>query len=252
MPTYLSFITAPDALGRKARQIIVQFAAAIWILITSSGAAAWAGPLEDGITALDAGRYPEAYRAFLKGAKAGNAEAQVQLATMLIEGIRVRRDYSRAAQWLERAATRGHTYAMYQLGRLKEGGLAGRRDPVAAARWYAKAVQRGEPNAAYRLAGLYEKGTGVAANPERALALYRQAASWGVLKANHTLGSILARSSRSDENLIEATMWLELAWRGGDTDAVDELETLRAALTPAQRAVVKSRVEKHLRNSPHH
>ena len=231
------------------------FCAAVMIASVLSGVAGVAvkaGPLEDGIAAQDRGHFRQAYKDFLKGAQAGNAEAQVQLARMLIESLGVRRDLDAAADWLKRAATQGHAYAMYRLGTLIEDGLSGKRDPAKAARWYKRAARRLEPNAAYRLAVLYEEGRGVAANPAEAMRLYRLAAKGSVLKATHRLGSMLVKRQQKSADLMEGVVWLELASRGGDFDVSDELKAARASLTAAQRDVVRARVQSHVRTEKHH
>ena len=222
------------------------------LLLLSMPPSGNAGPVEDGIAALDRGQFSEAYQSFLKGAQGGDAEAQVQLATMLIDALGVRRDYAAAARWLRAAADRGHRYAMYRLGQLFEDGLIGEPDIAQAVQWYTKAVRRREPRAAFRLAALYEQGRGVRADRIRAIKLYRLAAAGSVLKATHRLGSVLVRGTQKASDLIEGAMWLELAWRGGDVDVIDELKHVRVALTPAQRAVVRSRVRAHVRKEAHH
>lgn len=72
------------------------------------------------------------------------------------------------------------------------------------------------------------------------------------MKADHALGSILAQRGKPTADVIEGATWLELAWRDGDADVIDELKKLRATLTAAQRAAVKARVEAHLRKLHHH
>lgn len=217
-----------------------------------SGTIAIAGALEDGIAALDASQYRKAYQLFSKDADAGNPEAQVQLATMLLDGLGIGKDRKTAAHWLMQAANREHVYAQYRLGMLLEEGIAAKPDEVAAAQWYERALKHGDPDAAYRLALLYDRGRGVAPNPNRAIALYRQAAAGGVLKAEHAVGSILIQGRKAPADIVEGAMWLELAWRGGDNDVINELKPLRASLTAAQRAAVDARVAAHMRTSRHH
>jgi len=226
--------------------------AIVALLLLSTPPSGNAGPVEDGIAALDRGQFPEAYRAFLQGAQAGNAEAQVQLAVMLIDALGVRRDYRAAARWLQAAADRGHRYAMYRLGRLFEDGRLGDAGLAQAVAWYTEAVRRREPSAAFRLAAFYEEGRGVRADRARALKLYRLAAAGSVLKATHRLGSALVQNKARTTDLVEGAMWLELAWRGGDVDVLDELSDVRATLTPAQRTAVRSRVRAHVRKEAHH
>ena len=221
-------------------------------LIAGLPALVRAGPLEDGITALDAGRYRVAYEAFLKGAKAGNAEAQVQLATLLIDGSAGFRDRKEAALWLQRAADQGHPDAPYTIGVLFYEGVDGKSDVARAAQWFERAATRGHPQAAYNLAVLLDEGKGITRDRARALTLYRQAADGGVLEAEHTLGSMLAFGRNVPRDLIEGVMWLELALQGGDGHVKGELDTLRRSLSKSQRAEIKGRVEAHLRKAPHH
>lgn len=230
---------------------MARIAAACMAALVTSGVVS-AGPLEDGIAALDRGQYRQAHQLFLEAAKAGNAEAEVQIATLLLEGTGIGRNPKEAAGWLMRAAKRGHVYAMYRLGTLLEDGIGGARNAAAAADWYQRAMERGNPNAAFRLAGLYDRGLGKPADRSRALSLYREASQAGVLKAKHALGSILTQRGEGAAAVIEGVGWLELAWDGGDGDVIDELKKARARLTDAQRASVQAWVKSHVRDSRHH
>lgn len=211
-----------------------------------------AGPLEDGIAALDAGQYRTARDAFLKGAQAGNPEAQFQLAMILIDGSAGQRDRKTAALWLQRAAEKKHADAQFRLGALLYEGISGKAEPAKAAQWFERAASQGHPEAAYNLAVLFDDGKGVARDRNRALTLYRQAAEGGILEAEHTLGSMLAFGRNVPKDVLEGSLWLELALQGGDPDVRSEVDAIRKALTDAQRAEIKARVEAHLRKSPHH
>lgn len=213
---------------------------------------AQAGPLEDGIAALDGGQYQAARNAFLRAAEAGNAEAQIQLAMILIDGSAGVKDLVSAAAWLQRAAENKHSDAQYRLGLLLYQGIQGKPDIAKAAYWFEQAAGQAHPEAAYNLGVLYDDGQGVPHDIKRAMALYRQAANGGVLEAEHTIGSMLAFGRKIVADPIEGGMWLELALRGGDKDVKEELDSLRRGLTAAQLTEIKTRVQNHLAKSPHH
>jgi TPR repeat protein len=70
-------------------------------------AAPWAGPLEDGFAAYEAGDYPAALRWFRMAAEQGDAAAQLNLGFMYAKGQGVPQDYVQAHLWLNLAAAQG-------------------------------------------------------------------------------------------------------------------------------------------------
>lgn len=221
---------------------------AVWLTIS----AACAGPMEDGIDALDRGDGRAAFAAFEQAAKAGRPEAMIELGRLLLDGAGVPKDPRAAADWFRKAALKGSSEGQYLLGVLTYDGLDGESDPSTAATWFAKAAAGGNAEAAYNLAVFYEEGTGVPRNMNKAIELYRQSANGGVLEAEHTLGSILAFGRGVQVEKVEGTMWLEVAASAGDGDVVDELSAIRATLSDIEKAAVRKRMDEHQQRSPHH
>jgi TPR repeat protein len=79
------------------------------------GAAAVAGPWEDGMAAYNRGDYVPAIRVFRALAEQGNAKAQGVLGVMYRRGEGVSRSPVRAFLWFSRAATRGDAGATVEL-----------------------------------------------------------------------------------------------------------------------------------------
>jgi hypothetical protein len=90
-------------------------------------------------TAHDRADYRTSLKLWLKLAKEGNAEAQVNVGEIYEKGLGVMPDYELARLWYEKAATRGNARAEINLGYLYEKGLGVRKDLVKAINWYRKA-----------------------------------------------------------------------------------------------------------------
>jgi serine/threonine protein kinase len=92
-----------------------------------------------------------------KAADAGDAEAQLRLARLFLQGPEAIRDESQARTWLTRAAEQGNAEAAFTLGRLYERGRGGERDVHAAVSWYERAAAAGNIGARRSLARLTER-----------------------------------------------------------------------------------------------
>jgi TPR repeat protein len=93
---------------------LLLFACAIVALVLS-GAAALAGPWEDGMVAFNRGDYVPAIKLLRPLAEAGNAKAQGILGVMYRKGEGVTPSSARAFMWLSIAAARGDATAKLKL-----------------------------------------------------------------------------------------------------------------------------------------
>jgi TPR repeat protein len=84
-------------------------------IILASGAAAVAGPWEDGMVAYNRGDYVPAVKLFRPLAQAGNAKAQSILGVMYRKGEGVTPSSARAYMWFSIAAARGDKQAKASL-----------------------------------------------------------------------------------------------------------------------------------------
>jgi TPR repeat protein len=85
----------------------VQVVAAMVAIMLGSGAAAFAGPWEDGMVAYNRGDYLPAMKLFRPLAQAGNAKAQNVVGVMYRKGEGVVRSPAKAFMWFSLAAKRG-------------------------------------------------------------------------------------------------------------------------------------------------
>ena len=109
---------------------------------------AWAAPcLADdfaaGLEAYDAGDLEAAAAVWQPLAEAGDPEAQVALADLLLSGQGVPRDTKAAVRWYRRAAEQGDPVAQLNLGDFHRRGLGVERDKARAYFWFTLAARQG-------------------------------------------------------------------------------------------------------------
>jgi TPR repeat protein len=88
-------------------------------------------------------------------------------------------DYDHAAGLLQRAAKAGDAEAQYQLASLARSGRGMPKSHKTAFRWFAAAAKQGHPKAQYSLGKMYQNGWGVAADRAHAVQWFKSAADQG-------------------------------------------------------------------------
>jgi len=152
----------------------------ILILLSFS---AIADDFEDGEEAYERGDYSTALILFKKTAEQGNAEAQINLGIMYVEGLGVEQDDSKAVKWFRKSAEQGNAEAQGLLGTLYENGLGVPQDYTEALKWYRKAAEQGNADSQREIGYLYAKGQGTRKNFIEAFAWFHIAAEVGDEKA---------------------------------------------------------------------
>ena len=79
-------------------------------------------------------------------ANQGIAEAQFNLGLIYDNGEGVQQDYSKAAQWYEKAANQGYASAQSNLGVMYYNGKGVRQNTATAKEWFGKACDNGNQN----------------------------------------------------------------------------------------------------------
>ncbi|MBV8776717.1 MAG: sel1 repeat family protein [Alphaproteobacteria bacterium] len=154
------------------------------------------------------------------GARAGDAEAELQLAILYAKGEGVTQDYAAAATWFRAAADQGVARAQYDLGVLYERGRGVKIDLAEAANWYLKAANGKFPLAEYNLAVCYTKGQGIRQDLPEAALWYRRAAGHGVVQAMINLGMMYEKGDGIAASPVDAYAWyLAAGQRNSDTAA---------------------------------
>jgi uncharacterized protein len=158
--------------------------------------AARADTLQEATTAIHRKDWPTAVRLLEPMARAGHAVAQWRLGLLYYHGHGVRESDAAARQWFERAARQGLADAQFELANMVIYGLAdvpAGEDPArTAAQWYFEAAMQGHAQAQYSLGILFLTGSGVLVSAEEALKWIGRAAAQGHADA---MAYMKARSS---------------------------------------------------------
>jgi TPR repeat protein len=184
--------------------------------------------------------------ALLKKAKAGDAEAQRDLALCYANGSGVEIDTLEYMKWLRLAAENGDAMAQFDMGISYEYGQIVDKDSLLAIKWYQAAAQNGYPAAMNSLANCYGYGNLVSPDSLEADKWWHLAAENGDIEAESLLGRHYSLSAYQD--LPQAYKWFLLACNNA-TDGIDlkyntyDMEDAKALLTPEQIAQVEQEVK---------
>jgi TPR repeat protein len=126
-------------------------------------------------------------------AEAGDAEAQVALGLMYMNGRGVAQNNSEAVKWYRLAAEQGKVGVQWLLGWMYEDGIFVAQNYQESLRWYRLAADQGDSDSYLALGIMYENGTGVPKSDQEALKWYELAAAKGVVEATRRRTSILAK-----------------------------------------------------------
>ena len=186
-----------------------------------------AANLKQGGAAFKAGRFEEAFKHFMVEARRGTAVAQYLVASMYQEGQGTLKSTTLAASWYKLAADQGDAEAQYELALLLLGGEDIEPNPARAVELL-EAASSELPSAMNVLGTLYLDGTGVSADPTRAHALFEQAAKAGDTSARYNLGRLLLRGQGTAPDSQAAQHWLRMAALDGHPGAQLQLGTAHA------------------------
>ncbi|KAG0229820.1 hypothetical protein BGW42_001346 [Actinomortierella wolfii] len=153
-------------------------------------------------------------------ADSGNEQEQFNLGLMYKDGLGIKLDRVKAAQWLRRAADQGHSEAQFRLGMLfMEGGGGVEQSDAKALACFRESALQEQPEAQYHLATMYQTGLGTKRNVERAVFWYEKAANNGALLAQLRLAGMYYDGRGVEQNHKKAVYWYGKAAVQGVADA---------------------------------
>ncbi len=112
------------------------------VVVVLVAAPAWAD-FEAGWEASRRGDYATALKEWRPLAEQGNAEAQLFLGDIYLNGLGVSQDYAQAIRWYRRAAKQGNDWAQNNLGGMYFKGQGVPKDYVQAYLWFNLAAAQG-------------------------------------------------------------------------------------------------------------
>jgi hypothetical protein len=114
-----------------------------------------------GTQAFNRKDYGKALSWFLKGADAGNADAQANLGRMYYDGLGVPQDFAQSFNWYRKAGEQGHPIGEELVGNMYRKGKGVTTDYRAAVMWLERAAEHGSSSAKIGLSAMYLSGEGV-------------------------------------------------------------------------------------------
>ena len=173
----------------------------------------------------------------------GDPSAEFEVASRFAQGKGVPKDFLKAAEWYQRAASRGFAPAQYRLGGLFERGIGVGADPVRARIWYRRAAEAGNVKAMHNLAVMHTQRS-AAQQPDYTTAVqwFSQAAERGLADSQFNLGILHENGMGLTRSQSEAYKWFALAADRGDAEAAKRRAMLEGKLEPAELALLKSAI----------
>ncbi|RYD36570.1 MAG: hypothetical protein EOP86_05625 [Verrucomicrobiaceae bacterium] len=161
-----------------------------------------------------------------KGAENGCLRAMVTMANFLVTGTGVPKDPAAAKALLDKAAAAGDGEAYEALSLLYETGTGVPKDPAKALELLNEASKRNSVKAMLKLAVRYLNGTGTPKDPAKAKALLERASDLGTTEAQLALGNLYSSKDFPEKNAVKAMEWYQKASEAGDALATFKMGVL--------------------------
>lgn len=166
-------------------------------------------------------RLAEIIAALAEPVRKGDADAQYELAQIILTAQTIKRDFPSAVKLLTLAAEQGHANAQYKLGHLTYNGDGVPKDLKQSFEFYEQAAEQGHAGAQYYVAIGYYSGEGVAQNRDKAIDILFKVANQNAFE--------MARQD-AEERLVEIYQRLSLSidysLRGNFKNAVKDQNTV--------------------------
>jgi TPR repeat protein len=163
-------------------------------------------------------------------AESGDGNAACRLGDHYRECDADPENLNRALRWYRCGANLGDAYAQNNLGSMLLNGLACERDPTQAIQWYRQSAEQGNSEAQYNLAKRYLHGGGVNQDYAEARTWFEKAVVQGHAWAACELGTMYWLAQGVKRNLLAAADFHLIAAEKGDEVACRNLSEYRAEL----------------------
>lgn len=158
-----------------------------------------------------------------KRAEAGDAAAQVKLATKYLTGLGVPPDSTKAFNWFQKAAVQGNAAAQHNLGFMYGTGNGRVQDDTKAFEWYQKAALQGFSASQFSIGECYYFGTGVNQDIAKAFEWYQKAAAQRSADAQWRLGHMYKIGKAVPQDSAKAFEWFQKAAEQGNPEGQNSL-----------------------------
>lgn len=178
-------------------------------------------------------------------ARAGEAEAQLELGRRLYQGKGVEKSYELARDWFEAAADQGNAVACYEFAEMLLCGFGGAPDPEKAVSYFRTASEAGIRDAMFELGAMYAAGNGVKKNYVKAMkylrgsgtmeamSLLAEAPNWwkpaaeqGITEAEYKYGVCCVNAYGIEQDCAEGYKWIYKAALKDHAKAIDAMSQI--------------------------
>ena len=165
----------------------------------------------------------EKFAKLQKEAEIGDADAQVQVGVMYVEGNGISKDATKAAEWFQKSADQGYARGQYDLGLAYSMGEGIPKDAAKAAELEQKAATQGFAPAQGLLGWMYANGQGVTKDVTKAAEWLLKAANQGQSEAQFSLGKMYSFGEGVPKDINKALEWYQKAAAQENAEALYKL-----------------------------
>ncbi len=181
---------------------------------------------QDGRSAFNNGNPEMAAIIWREIAELGHANAQYELASLMLNGSVLKRDITTALQFFKKAANQGHDKAQYNMGVAFAKGIGVQQNTGKAVVWWRTSALNGNTDAQFNLGLMYSNGYGVSKDMVVAARWWQQAATQGDAAAQFNLGMLYASGEGVGQSWKTAINLWKRSAEQGFSHAVRALEVL--------------------------
>lgn len=163
--------------------------------------------------------FQKALEYFKKGVALNDADSQVGLGDMFLQGQGVKQDSNEALKLFSQAAEQDNEYAYSRLGLMYLNGWGVKQDYDEAKKWVMKGVEKGNDGAEYMLGIMYEEGLGVPQDEKKAFEYYKKGAEHNNAYAQLNLYFCYGGGKGVEPDIETAVKWLNEAVGNGNAEA---------------------------------
>jgi len=160
-----------------------------------------------------------AFEDLLEKAKSGDSEAQREVGSSYLNGLKVDRNVTKAYEWYRKSALQSNPEAMYRLGYLYGQGIGIEKDSETSFSWVKKSADLGFSLAQDRVGKSYYYGWFGEVDMEMAYQYLLKSAKQGNANSAFLIASMYKDGIGIEKNIVKSTHWYSLAAQLGDEDA---------------------------------
>ena len=180
-------------------------------------------------------------KAIREKARAGDAEAQLELARHHVEEARnarserrAQRDWKHAIEWYSKSAEQGFANAQFELGGMYILGDGVEKDEDRGVALLVQAAEQGLAKAQFEIGNLYMAGAKLDQDSALGLEMLKNAANQHHVPAQKQLGTMYFQGGGVDKDLVQAHLWFSIVALSDEKAAQTYLLMLESIMDEAQ------------------